>query len=344
MPSTNRLMRNAGFTLVELLVVIAIIGILVALLLPAVQAAREAARRSQCANHLKQLATANHTHLAAKKCFPAGGHLCEISGFYSELLPYIEEETLDDQLLKSDNRWAGYDSDPTNQALIRAWTPTYMFCPSSELPRRIEMNSDNTNTRYENNPIAMYVAISGATDNNINSQIYREVANAARGIVARNGIFYDESYTRPAEITDGLSHTLLMGEQSDWGIHISNGLRRDIRSGTTGGPFSSTCHSGFVSNPNRPEPYPLQDLSGTNIFYYNLSVVRYAINEKQWLPVRNAGKSDFGELNKPIQSAHPGGAHVAFADASVQFLAETTSLEVLRAHACRYDGQVLNSD
>src|SRR5690349_22852048 len=62
-----------GFTLVELLVVIAIIGVLVALLLPAVQAAREAARRTQCTNHIKQMMLAMHNHESSKKCFPSGG-------------------------------------------------------------------------------------------------------------------------------------------------------------------------------------------------------------------------------------------------------------------------------
>src|SRR5690606_22861080 len=104
----NRFSRPLhGFTLVELLVVIAIIGVLVALLLPAVQAAREAARRNSCKNHLKQMGVALHNHLTARKEFPTGGHKCEIVGFYDSILPYVEAETLDDQLEKVGNRWAG---------------------------------------------------------------------------------------------------------------------------------------------------------------------------------------------------------------------------------------------
>lgn len=325
-----------GFTLVELLVVIAIIGILVALLLPAVQAAREAARRTQCVNNLRQLGIANQNHVTARKRFPVGGHGCEETGYFEELLPYVEDETIDDQLIKTGTRWSGYMTNPHNQNLIKSWSPPYLWCPSSDLPKRLILDQDNTNPRYEGQPMSMYAAISGATDGNINSTIYRDVASCARGIVAQNGIFYAESYTKPAAVIDGLSHTLLMGEQSGWGIDIRNGNQRDIRSSTTDGPFGSTCHETFVSG--KP-PFKAAQLSGSDIFYYNLTVVRYPINERQWIPVRNAGKSDYGELNKPIQSVHPGGANVLLGDASVTFLNESITLEVLRALACRYDGE-----
>lgn len=332
--------RKRGFTLVELLVVIAIIGILVALLLPAVQAAREAARRTKCLNNLKQLGTANHNHLTSKGHFPVGGHLCEISGYYVELLPYIEDETLDEQLDKTGVRWSGYQPSTINQNLITSWSPDYLWCPSSDLPRRLQLDQDNTNSRYVDQPMAMYAAIAGATDNIMSSPIYREVVSATRGIWSRNGIFFDESYTKPASVTDGTTHTLLMGEQSDWGYERGTKNPRDIRSSTTNGPFGSTCHEIWVSGgTHKPQPFSLQDLNGTNIFAYNLTVVRWPINDKEWLPIRNAGKSDFGELNKPIQSVHPGGAHVLFADASARFLEESTAMEVLRAYACRYDGE-----
>jgi prepilin-type N-terminal cleavage/methylation domain-containing protein/prepilin-type processing-associated H-X9-DG protein len=325
-----------AFTLVELLVVIAIIGILVALLLPAVQAAREAARRTQCVNNLRQLGLANQNHVTAKKRFPVGGHGCEETGYFEELLPYIEDETLDDQLIKTGTRWSGYSTNPHNQNLIKQWTPQYLWCPSSDLPRRLVVDQDNTNPRFEGQPMSMYAAISGATDGNMNSPIYREVASCARGIVAHNGIFYAESFVKPAAVTDGLSKTMLMGEQSGWGYDRRNGDRRDIRSSTTDGPFGSTCHETWVSG---TPPFRVAQLAGSNIFYYNLTVVRYEINENEWLPVTNAGKSDFGELNKPIQSVHPGGANVLLGDASVTFLDEATTLDVLRALACRFDGQ-----
>jgi prepilin-type processing-associated H-X9-DG protein len=322
-------------------VVIAIIGVLVALLLPAIQAAREAARRSQCSNNLKQLSVALQNHLSAKGHFPWGGHLCEKSSFYDAILSYIEDENLHKAVNRSFDRW---QLRPENLSLIQKWSPSYLFCPSSELPTRIELNEDNTNPNPIGHPIPMYVAISGSTDADPKSLIYTDTVLATRGFVSRNGLFYDESNLRPAQITDGLSNTIALGEQSDWGFNPIKAAKRDIRSGNTDGAFGGTCHSIWVANPNKPEPFPLADLAGTNIFYYNLTVIRYPINEKEWVPLRSAGKSDFGELNKPIQSAHPGAAHVAFADASVRFLDQTMDLAVLRALGCRYDEQVFSLD
>src|ERR1043165_1147929 len=175
--------RNGGFTLVELLVVIAIIGILVALLLPAVQAAREAARRAQCCNHLKQLSLAVHNYLSGRKTFPPGGHFCEIEGFYQQTIPYVEDENLYDQLDTSKDLWSRASVSAANQVLITKWEPPYMYCPSSSLPKRIVgavggSNIDNTNADMEGHPIPMYVAIAGATDENLGSTIYRPCVQA----------------------------------------------------------------------------------------------------------------------------------------------------------------------
>ncbi len=106
-----------GFTLVELLVVIAIIGILVALLLPAIQAAREAARRAQCQNHLKQLALACINYESAKKHMPPGfvsqPHITEAWGWGVFILPYIEEQAIYDQLSPSETFQQPVDGNST---------------------------------------------------------------------------------------------------------------------------------------------------------------------------------------------------------------------------------------
>lgn len=343
-----------GFTLVELLVVVAIIGILIALLLPAVQAAREAARRAQCLNNLKQMGLAIQNYVSAKKCFPPGGHACERGGFYEAILGFIEDETLNKQLTKNFDRWWGYpapNGQPnTNSALIRQWSPAYIYCPSSDLPRVLKYEdpssnplSDNTNPYPDGHPMAMYAAISGATDGkedipgNPNNTVYKETVVAQRGFVSRNGIFFDESFLKPAKIVDGTSHTLTIGEQSDWGFQRGSAQKRDIRSSITNSTFGSTCHQIWVGN--KPPPHTMLDLRATNIFYYNLTVIRYPINEKEWVSTPSAGKSWYGELNKPIQSAHPSGAHVGFADASSRFLSESTDLTILRNLGCRYEGQ-----
>src|SRR6187401_1830303 len=127
--------RARGFTLVELLVVIAIIGILVALLLPAIQAAREAARRAQCVNNLKQIGTAIHNYHDTNKRMPNSRRKCDWITWAAELWPYLEEA----------NAKALWNSkvDYYNQTLeARTFqVPTYL-CPSRRMPPQISLDGD----------------------------------------------------------------------------------------------------------------------------------------------------------------------------------------------------------
>src|SRR5438045_3389044 len=130
--------NHCGFTLVELLVVIAIIGILVALLMPAIQAAREAARRSQCMNNMRQLGIAIHNHVSAKSVLPSGGEgtnwLTNGTGFdtnstFTQLLPYLEEVTVADLY---DYKYPYNHKDrPQNQRAAKAKIATFR-CPSNQ--------------------------------------------------------------------------------------------------------------------------------------------------------------------------------------------------------------------
>ena len=138
--------RNDGFTLVELLVVIAIIGVLIALLLPAVQAAREAARRTSCSNNLKQLALASHNHHDVKKSLPEGlfqnqdDSSIRYYGYtlFPQLFPFMEQTTLSDRWDFSDDGVAamsnGLDAagNPSQDALT-AFTIPSLLCPSDDI-------------------------------------------------------------------------------------------------------------------------------------------------------------------------------------------------------------------
>jgi len=174
-------MRKRGFTLVELLVVIAIIGVLVALLLPAVQAAREAARRMQCSNHLKQIGLALQNYHDVFQALPYGARARYVltaatlpsaqanlqnagPSWYVGILPFCEQKPLSDQIEQFSLTVAG--SVLTNTAKTLGFVANacnnqkipWMLCPSSPLPQQ-----ELLQTKFANCVVPSYVGISGAT-------------------------------------------------------------------------------------------------------------------------------------------------------------------------------------
>jgi prepilin-type N-terminal cleavage/methylation domain-containing protein len=214
--------RSRGFTLVELLVVIAIIGVLVALLLPAVQAAREAARRSSCQNNLKQIALACHNyHDTTGKLPPASTatNLAGSSGF-AAILPFLEQN----------NTYTLYDfsqgnSSPVNLAAVSQRIPTYL-CPSAVFIRQVPIAGCDANNRAP----GTYAFSTGSLD----------------PWAANNGAIANAStpQTNFASILDGTSNTLMLGE-STWTI-------KDYL--FTSGPCNGQVRGGFTY---WSSPYPL---------------------------------------------------------------------------------------
>jgi prepilin-type N-terminal cleavage/methylation domain-containing protein/prepilin-type processing-associated H-X9-DG protein len=193
---TKRKVAETGFTLVELLVVIAIIGVLVALLLPAVQSAREAARRTQCLNNLKQTGIALLNYHDTRKVFPIGvGGTGTDWGWSATILPFMEQETIDD-LINYDVTYNRLE----NQEVIRYFIGTYQ-CPSAEpnvlvtCCASIPGDRDVAQTNY--------TAI--ATHHNFR---FGRVPSRQYG----TGILYDNSTTKIKDILDGTSNTFIVGE------------------------------------------------------------------------------------------------------------------------------------
>ena len=222
--------RRNAFTLVELLAVIAIIGVLVGMLLPAVQAAREAARRSQCGNNFKQIGVAIHNHVSAKNVFPAGlrsyttpksSSSCPANtadwdlkkGFSWAflILPYMEGTADYDKWFTTNGR---------NETVMRDRIVPQFSCPTLPFPRTLGVHQHPS-----------YVAISGA-DKDSKGWVplgaykscavwrdwnggYRNVEHA-QGALSRNGIMAPNAACKPSAIADGLSKVLLVGEVSDW--------------------------------------------------------------------------------------------------------------------------------
>jgi prepilin-type N-terminal cleavage/methylation domain-containing protein len=223
---SSEMFRTArgGFTLVELLVVIAIIGVLVALLLPAVQAAREAARGSQCKNHLKQLGLALHQYHDSMGRLPAGWIATQPEGvpgwgWSAALLPYLEQRSLDESL-----RRHLPIGDAANQKPRETVLPV-LLCGSDPHPRVMTIFGGVEAQEHE-----------GDDDHDHSHDLEGHNANIDAGVpmfrVARSnyvgmfgvseieelpaageGVFFFLSRTRFAEITDGLSNTLMVGER-----------------------------------------------------------------------------------------------------------------------------------
>ena len=216
-----RALRKQGFTLVELLVVIAIIGILIALLLPAVQAAREAARRSQCSNNLKQIGLGLQNYHDTFKVFPPGSINSpdnlggeSLTGWVL-ILPFIEQTALHDlwDFNYGQLHSANYDA---NRTPVDAY-----FCPSK--PRTTEMGPDNPANQYASSAYGDY-ALSNGTGHINNSH-----ANYQRGMFGQN------SNCRMRDILDGTSNTIAAGEkctewdslaspQYRWGWHAARNM------------------------------------------------------------------------------------------------------------------------
>ncbi len=188
----SRSRRSGGFTLIELLVVIAIIAVLIALLLPAVQQAREAARRSQCKNNLKQIGLALHNYHDSVLAFPMGQTAYQGNprmSYFQPLLPYIDQANLFNLLatwLAANPGNQVYNFTPQNATIIPGG-----MCPSDPANPRTSAEGFHAN----------YLPCAGSTD----------FGGIAAGTPS-NGVFYPISSTRIRDVTDGMSNTVFTGE------------------------------------------------------------------------------------------------------------------------------------
>ena len=309
--------RNA-FTLVELLVVIAIIGILIALLLPAVQSAREAARRMQCTNNAKQIALALHNYHTAHSCFPPGQYVYIDANapngwnrwsWFASLLPYVEQQALADQYTKHIQNPTGsfsYTNLPGKETAIAMF-----MCPSDSANPKTTCGAGTTNQQgFHGN----YMLNAG--DSFFNEGGY---ANSTQ----LNGLFYVFSSTRIADIRDGTSNTLMVSEI----ILVPDGPigseKQDVR-----GRYHNVRHAGalfstlYAPNTSQPDRF------------------NYCLNNLDEAPCVNTGT----DIVVSARSYHPGGVVSALADGSVRFLTEGINAETYQALGTRAGGEVIHGE
>jgi len=253
-------LRRSAFTLVELLVVIAIIGVLVALLLPAIQAAREAARRTECTNHLKQIGLAVQLYHDTKKQFPLGRNLPNALGvswaFY--ILPYLEENAVFDSYVKT----ARVDS----AANIRAMrTPVATYACPSRRTAAADRNFDND----DNPPLVLSAAALGDYAANAGNDM--DTGMVSGNIVAKNvdlsvaGPIFSGSRINGRHVTDGLSNTLSVGEKfmppqkPTWPEVMVHYHQRDtaIMASDTRQTILAGTKFGLANGPDDATPLPL---------------------------------------------------------------------------------------
>lgn len=213
-------LRHRGFTLIELLVVIAIIAVLIALLLPAVQQAREAARKSQCQNHLKQIGLALHNYHDTSRMFPMGSSIAWPSwGLMTRLLPNMDQASIykATDLSQADCCAFSIAQQSAGRDTASGHLFTFMQCPSDPNASRVLISGTATGS-YPCGKVVPgnYLGVSGNTD------------YAGAGTKIGNGMFFDASSVRLATITDGSSTTLAVGERGlpndlVWGWVICGG-------------------------------------------------------------------------------------------------------------------------
>ncbi|MFK7734478.1 MAG: DUF1559 domain-containing protein [Pirellulaceae bacterium] len=316
---------KTGFTLVELLVVIAIIGILVGLLLPAVQAAREAARRMQCSNNLKQLALAAHNYESAYKRFPgpADDSLYAYS-YQAKLLPFVEQSNLNNLI---DFR------EPLLQGL--AWRPTLnpALLPVVNRPLSVFMcPSDPGDVMYVEN---------GQEWAGLNY-----MANAGPGIdllycsrADTHGMVWRGSNVRFGDITDGTSNTLLMAETL-FGLRIGDTTelvdhRTQVKRVSGGPPCVTPAQDLVLQAGSRYE--------GRRAGQW-IRNITYQTHINGFFPP-NANLPDVahhGECVSGSRSEHTGGVNAALGDGSVQFVSNSIDIEIWRRVHNRKDGETLD--
>lgn len=346
--------RKRGFTLVELLVVIAIIAVLIGLLLPAVQQAREAARRTQCKNHLKQLGLALHNYESTFTVFPMNGGSTGFSP-QARILSYVDQANLQNLIDFSQKVYTGPDgSQVPNPLLVSLFSQVIplLLCPSDPAPAlsSATLGSPGQDYLFAGNNYMVSTGSGTGTHYDDRSKT--------------DGMFWTNSNARLSDVIDGLSNTVIMSEAIR-----GDGIDVTPPAGTTPAfPYRKSLNAGSGTSPGTgpgytstgggwPSPIVNPDLSavlavqtgwkgsaagnarGTSWLRglaHNVCTNGYTTPNSRIPDVTLHGTGFFGP-----RSMHTGGAHVMLGDGSVRFLSDAMNAQLHRAIHSRNGGETV---
>jgi len=310
-----------GFTLIELLVVIAIIAILISLLLPAVQQAREAARRSQCKNNMKQIGLALHNYLDTHKVFPpgyvargvtstdmagaeaAGGGPGFAWGLF--ILPFVDQAALYNHFDFSENSTDSHNAEHGEETI------NTFLCPTDSAPTKFVVNDGTTNYTLG---FANYVGVFG----------YGSMTMTP-GSPNPKGVLYRNSSTRMRDITDGTSNTMLAGE------------RMHVMDFTSGAPVDAqaTWYAAIVGVSRPAGMGTMPDEAWGSLVLGHVGQLMMS-----GMPMHHTPNSTNHIVN--FSSQHEGGMHFLMTDGSVHFMSENIDYNTFRWLGQVADGNVVN--
>ena len=318
-----------AFTLIELAVVIALLGLLVALLLPAIQQARESSRSAVCRNNLKQIGVALAQYETIHESYPKGvegrfdlalfpGTMYGMS-WWVQILPFLEQADIADELDRKGANTGYVQLNSRNGALANGFAPGFWYCPSSPVEKFVSAGGFQI-------AAPSYAGISGATNDDGFPELRVSRCCRSEGQISGGGLLIPNAVIRVRQVTDGLSNTLLVGEQSNY-CYTGSGQPRPTASAFLNGWLTGTRVLGVPPN--------YGDWMSPS---YNIATVRYNLNERRFdLP----GIHESIGANNPLLSPHLGTVNLLYGDGSVHAVADSLDLKLLKSAATRDDSSAI---